>query len=188
MIGPLAKFVTASNSFKIVLRYFGKVYRKSNVCIIQFDWLIALYIFISLVCNASFLIVKNSGIREELSDVVFFIQTQLQQITVQEHIFGEFATASLTFVPCTSPTDTLPFNYHFLSVSIPIRQTLNCSPIWVVDNLQRFQRHINILDHPLQRKCSHFRFPYTLQSSGDFIWCRETEAHINLLLACSLPI
>ena len=31
MIGPLAKFVRASNSFKIVLRYFDKVWRKSNV-------------------------------------------------------------------------------------------------------------------------------------------------------------
>ena len=38
------------------------------MCIIRFDWLIALYIFISLVCNASFIIVKNSGVREEVSD------------------------------------------------------------------------------------------------------------------------
>ena len=59
MIGPLAEFVRASNSFKIVLRYFGKVQRKSNVCIMLFDWLIALYLFISLVRNASFLIVKT---------------------------------------------------------------------------------------------------------------------------------
>ena len=68
-IGPLAKFVRASNSLKIVLRYFGKVPRKSHVCILRFDWLIALYIFISLVRNASFLIVKNNGVREEVSDV-----------------------------------------------------------------------------------------------------------------------
>ena len=39
------------------------------MCIIRFDWLIALYLFISLVRNASFLIVKNSGVREEVSDV-----------------------------------------------------------------------------------------------------------------------
>ena len=69
MIGPLAEFVTASNSFKIVQRYFGKVLRKSNVCILQFYWLIGLYLFMSLVRNASFLIVKNSGVREEVSDV-----------------------------------------------------------------------------------------------------------------------
>ena len=31
----------------------------SNVCIIRFDWLIALYLFISLVRSASFLIVKK---------------------------------------------------------------------------------------------------------------------------------
>ena len=59
MIGPLAKFFRASNSFKTVLRYFGKVQCKSNVCMVRFDWLIALYIFISLVRNASFLIVKT---------------------------------------------------------------------------------------------------------------------------------
>ena len=60
MIGPLAKSVRASNSFKIVLRYFGKVYRKSNVYIIRFDWLIALYFFISLVCNESFIKVNKT--------------------------------------------------------------------------------------------------------------------------------
>ena len=69
MIGPLAKFVRTSNSFKIVLRYFGKVRRKSNVCIIRFDWLIALYLFTLLPRNESFLIIKSSGVREELSDV-----------------------------------------------------------------------------------------------------------------------
>ena len=38
------------------------------MCIIQYYCLISLYIFISLVCNTSFLIVKNSGVREEDSD------------------------------------------------------------------------------------------------------------------------
>ena len=59
MIGPLAEFVTASNSFKIVQRYFGKVLGKSNVRILRFDWLRGVYLFISLVRNASFLIVKT---------------------------------------------------------------------------------------------------------------------------------
>ena len=31
---------------------------------------------------------KNSCVREELIDFRFFLQTQLQQITVQEHLFG----------------------------------------------------------------------------------------------------
>ena len=70
----------------------------------------------SLVRIASFLIVKNSCVREELIDILFFLQTQLQHITVQEHIFGEFALVSLTFDPCTSPTDTFPFTYHFVCV------------------------------------------------------------------------
>ena len=38
------------------------------MCIIRFDWLISLYLFISLVRNTSFLII-NSGVREEVSDV-----------------------------------------------------------------------------------------------------------------------
>ena len=45
MIGPLAKIIRTSNSFKNVLRYFGKVWRKSNLCILWFDWFIALYSF-----------------------------------------------------------------------------------------------------------------------------------------------
>ena len=54
---------------KKFLRYFGNVRHKSNVRIIQYDWLIVLYIFISLVHIASFLIIKNSCFREELTDV-----------------------------------------------------------------------------------------------------------------------
>ena len=119
---------------------------------------------------------------------MFFLQTQLQQITVQEHIFGEFALAPLTFGTGTSPTENFLFTYHFPSVSIPISQFLNCSPICAVDNFQRFQYQIDILDNPLRRRCSHFRFPYTLQSSGNLFWCRETEAHIPILLVCSLPL
>ena len=36
-------------------------------------------------------------VREELSDILFFIQTQLQQIIVEENNFGDFALATLTF-------------------------------------------------------------------------------------------
>ena len=126
----------------------------------------------SLVRNASFLIIKNSYVRKELIDLPFFLQTQLQQITVQEHIFGEFALAPLTFGPCTSPTDTFPFTDHCSSVSIPISQYLNCSPIFQVENFQRLQRQIDILYNSRRRRGSHFRFLYTLQSSGYFLWCR----------------
>ena len=69
--------------------------------ILRFNGLTCLYLFMSLVRNGSFLIVKNSCVREELIDLPFFLQTQLQQITVKEHIFGEFAIAPLTFVLCT---------------------------------------------------------------------------------------
>ena len=54
MIGPLEKFVRASKLSKIVLRYFGKVWRNSKVCIIWFNWLIALYFFTLLPCNSIF--------------------------------------------------------------------------------------------------------------------------------------
>ena len=139
--------------------------------ILRFNWLICLYLFMSLVRNASFLIIKNSCVREELIDLPLFLQTQLQQITVQEHLFGEFTLASLTFGPCTSPTDTFPFTYHFLSVSIPISESLNCSPICQVDNLQRLQRQIHIFYNSRQRRGSNFRFPYTLHSSVNLPMC-----------------
>ena len=54
------------------------------MCILRFDWLIGVYLFISLVRNASFLIVKSSGVREEVSDVnkslcknIFFVSSRL---------------------------------------------------------------------------------------------------------------
>ena len=107
---------------------------------------------------------------------------------MQEHIFGEFVLAPLTFGTYTYPTDTFPSAYHYPSMSIPISQPLNCSPILAVDNLQHFQHQIGILDNPRWRRFFHFRFPYTLQSSDDLFWCRETEAHIPILLVCSLPV
>ena len=89
---------------------FGKVPCKSNGCIIGYGWLIAIYLFISLVRNAKFSVIENSCVREELSDPPFFFQTQLQKITVEEHIVGEFALTTLTFGQCTSPTENFPFN------------------------------------------------------------------------------
>ena len=89
--------------------------------IIQYDWLIAIYNFILLVRNASFLIIKNSCVREELSDVPFFLQAQLQQIIVEENPFGEFKLTTLIFGFCIPPSDTSPFTYLFPSVPISIR-------------------------------------------------------------------
>ena len=39
------------------------------MCVILFYWSLALYIFTLLPCNASFMIVKNSCVREKVSDV-----------------------------------------------------------------------------------------------------------------------
>ena len=69
LISPLAELRHSAFSCKKVLRYFGKVRHQSNVRIIQYDWLIVLYIFITFVRIASFLLIKNSCVREELTDV-----------------------------------------------------------------------------------------------------------------------
>ena len=69
MISTLSQIIRDSKKIKTILRYFSKVWRKSNLCILRFDWLTALYIFNPLPCNASFLIVKKSCVRDELSDV-----------------------------------------------------------------------------------------------------------------------
>ena len=54
------------------------------MCIIKYDWLISLYLFIQLVRNVNVLIIKNSGVREELSDLPFFLQTQMQKNIAEE--------------------------------------------------------------------------------------------------------
>ena len=91
------------------------------MCIIRFDWLIALYLFTPSPCNTSFLIVKNSGVREEVSDV--------NKSLCKKHIFGVFALMHLTFALCTFPTDTLHFTYH------PFNSPSMCA----IDNLQRMR-------------------------------------------------
>ena len=62
----------------------------------RYDWLIALYIFTPLVRNTIFKH-KKSCVKEELSDLQFFLPEKMQQTTVEECIFGEFTLAHLTF-------------------------------------------------------------------------------------------
>ena len=54
VIGLLDELRHSAFLCKKVLRYFGKVRHQSNVRIIQYDWLIVLYIFIPLVRIAIF--------------------------------------------------------------------------------------------------------------------------------------
>ena len=144
--------------------------------------------FIPLVHNASFKIIMNSGVRIELNYLPFSLLIQLQKNIVEEHLFGVFSLATLTFGTCTSPTDTFPFNYLFTSVTIYICYPLNCSTIWVIDNFQLFQCQINILDNSVWRRCSSYlKIPYTIQSSGDSPPCWSDEAHIPSLFASFLP-
>ena len=90
--------------------------------------------FISLVRNAIFLIIKNSGVREELSYIPFFLQTKLQQITVEENIFDEFALMHLTFGKCISPNATFPFTYHLFGRKFP---TLEIWKYYVTQKVHR---------------------------------------------------
>ena len=71
-----------------------------------------LSIFTPLTRNAIFSNRKTNLCQGITQWCCVFLQTQLQQITVQEHIFGDFALAHLTFGSCTSPTENFPFTYH----------------------------------------------------------------------------
>ena len=90
------------------------------MCIIRFDCLIAFYLFISLVCKASFLIVKNIGFWEELSDVnkslcrnIFLLRSQL----------------------CTSPLVRLPPQLTLFTSPTTFQRPGMCA----VDNFQHFR-------------------------------------------------
>ena len=75
------------------------------MCIIQYYWLIVLYLFISLVRIASFLIVKNSGVREELSYLPFFFRHNCNK-SLWKNIFLvslHSRTSSLVHVPPQLP-------------------------------------------------------------------------------------
>ena len=187
MIGPLAKIIRTSNLFKKCSKIVLKVWFKSNLCILSFDWLIDIHLFTPLPNNASFIIAKQMFVREELSDVVLFFEHNLKK-SLCKICFGEFTLAPLKFDPCTSRTDSFYFTYHFPFVSVTIRNPLKFSSNYVVDNLKRYQRHIKILDNSLWRRCSYFILPYMLESSGYLLWCRETEANIPLHLVSQLPI
>ena len=119
MIGLLSKITTTSDSFKTVLRYFGKVWRKSNVCIIRFYWLIDLYLFTLLSRNASFLIVKYSCVREELSDV---------NKSLCNNIFLVSSRLCTSTLVCAPPQLKIP-----PSLTTPF----NGTGMWSVENFQR---------------------------------------------------
>ena len=188
MIGLLTQIIITSYSFKNVLRYFCKVWCKSNLCILWFDCSIALYLFTPLPHNENFLIVKHSCSREELSDVVFFPDTTSTNHCSRTYFWRVWTCASYLWSVQLSNWHFPSFTYHYLYVYITISKPLNCSPISAVKNVQRFQCQIRIFDNPQKRRCSHFRFPFTIESSGNFVWCRVTEAHIPLLLVGPFPI
>ena len=105
---------------KNVPRYFGKVQLKSNMCIIWYDWVISPNLFFTLVCKVSFLIIKRSGIREELSFLTFFLRHNWNKI-IWKNIFL-VSSHSCTSPVCswTSPTSTFTFTYHICGRRFPV--------------------------------------------------------------------
>ena len=119
MIGPLVKIIRTSNSFKNVLRYFGKIIRKSNLVILWFEWLIALY--------HEFSYLKTQLFQRRTKWCCVFLLTQLQHITMQENRFGVFArplplvraTPQLTITPSTTTCAVDDFQYLIYCNSQP---------------------------------------------------------------------
>ena len=162
MIGSLAKTIRNTNLFKNVPRYFGKVRRQSTLCILLFDWWIYLFLFTPRPHNAIFLLFKHSCVREELSNVVFLFRHNFNRsLCARTHIWWVCNRASYLW-SVHFPNWYFSLNLQFPSVSMFISNSLNWIPIYRVDNFQQFQRQINIWYKPCWRKCSHFRFPYTL--------------------------
>ena len=147
MIGPLAKFVRASNSSKTVLRYFCKVLCKSNVCIIQFYWLIPLYLFTLLPCNASFLIVKNSFVREEVSDLVFFFRHAFNRSLCKNIFLVSSYSCPLPLFHAPPQLTLFPSPTTFRMCTFLSASPSTAAPC-AVDNFQRLQRQIYIFDNP----------------------------------------
>ena len=118
----------------------------------------------------------------------FFFRHNFNRLLCMNIFFMSSHSRPLSLV-CAPPQLKLfpsPATFHmfpFLSAS-----PSNLAPFCVVDNSQSFQRHIYIFLNPCWIRCSHFRFPCTLLSYGNFLWCRETVAHIPALLLGSLPI
>ena len=69
MIDQLSQIIRASNSFKIVLGYIGKIWRKSRCVYYDFIGCELYIVFTPLPRNASFLLKKHSCARGELGDV-----------------------------------------------------------------------------------------------------------------------
>ena len=116
------------------------------MCIIRFDWLIALYLFISLVWNASFLIVKT-------------VVSGKKSVTSINHC----AITSCWWVCACAPHlwfVHLP-NWHF-SLCLP---PLQRPSIYTVDNFQQF-RFFSILTISQERvkQESTFTFTFILQT------------------------
>ena len=140
--------LTARTAFscKNVLRYFGKVWHKSNVCIIQYYWLIAIYLSIWLVCNAGFLTVNTvvSGKKSVMST-------------------NKCARTSCWLVRACAPHlwfVHLP-NWHF-SLHLP---PLQRPGICVVENFQRFRfGSLQKISQIRVKQESTFMFTFTLRT------------------------
>ena len=112
------------------------------VCIIRFDWLISLYLFISLVCNTSFLIVKKLVSRKKS-------MMSTNHCARTYYWWVRACAPHLWFVHLS--------NWHFSIHLPPLQRPGMCA----VDNFQRFI--LGILPESSQereKQESMFTFPF----------------------------
>ena len=120
----------------------------------------------SLFRNTSFLIVKDSCVKEELIDLLFFFRHNFN-ISLSKNILLVSSHSPPLPLVCAPPQLTLftslttfrlcPFLSASPSTAVPFsRYTI----------YQRLQRQIHIFYNSRRRRDSHFRYPYTIQSLG----------------------
>ena len=93
-----------------------------------------------------------------------------QQITVQEHLFGEFALVQLTFYSCTYPTDNSPFTYYTFNgpgmCAVEKFQCLRFGNSQSPDMFMGKPKIISLLNSPQEslKHKSMFTFKFTLST------------------------
>ena len=111
MIGMLAQTIRAEDSFKNVLIFFVKFdVSQNHVYCNLIGYLISIILPHYLSTQVSNR--KRQSNQGKNRWCFVFLQTKLQQITVQENILCVFALARLTFGLCTAQTDNFHFTYH----------------------------------------------------------------------------
>ena len=126
---------------------------------------------------------------------MFFPQTKIQQITVQEHLFNEFALAHPTFGLCTSQNYTFTFTYHPFNdhtmCTIDDLQHLifgNSQPSDKISGKTKIVSHLNISQESLKQKINvDIYIAHNLQGQWHILISTQT-AKIPFLDSYSFPV